>query len=183
MVQGIVIRQERIRDIEAREDLLDAAFGEARFAKSSQRLREGRWPADGLSFVACDGARVVGTVRLWSVSCGGRDALLLGPLAVAADCRSRGVGARLIGRALREARRRGHGAVVLVGDAAYYRRFGFSTATTRELRMPGDPEPERLLAIQLAPGALDGARGAILATGAPMPDAVPAAVQPLRRAA
>lgn len=187
MVQGITIRPERLRDIEARETLLDAAFGEARFTKSSQRLRDGRLPADGLSFVACDGARVVGTVRLWPVSCGGREALLLGPMAVAQDCRSRGIGARLIGRALREARRRGHGAVVLVGDAAYYGRFGFSNAKTRDLRMPGQPEPERLLAIQFGPGALDGARGAIVATGAQVPDngpdSVPAVARPLRRAA
>jgi len=181
--RGIIIRQERLRDIDAREDLLDAAFGEARFTKSSQRLRDGRLPADGLSFVACDGARVVGTVRLWSVSCGGHDALLLGPMAVAADCRSRGIGARLIGRALREARRRGHGAVVLVGDAAYYGRFGFSNAKTHGLRMPGTPEPERLLAIQFVPGALDGARGAIVATGAQVLENVRPAARPLRHAA
>ncbi|MGD9769258.1 MAG: GNAT family N-acetyltransferase [Pseudolabrys sp.] len=183
MVHGITIRHERLRDIDARENLLDAAFGEARFTKSSQRLRDGRLPADGLSFVACDGARVIGTVRLWSVSCGGRDALLLGPMAVADDCRSCGIGAKLIGRALREARRRGHGAVVLVGDAAYYGRFGFSNAKTQDLRMPGTPEPERLLAIQLAPGALDGARGAIVATGTNVPEIALPAAKPLRRAA
>lgn len=182
MVHSITIRQERLRDIEAREILLDDAFGEARFTKSSQRLRDGRLPADGLSFVACEGARVVGTVRLWSVSCGGRDALLLGPMAVADDCRSRGIGAKLIGRALREARRRGHGAIVLVGDAAYYGRFGFSNARTHGLRMPGKPEPERLLAIQFVPGALDGAHGAIIATGTTVPEiTVPS--RPLRHAA
>jgi predicted N-acetyltransferase YhbS len=180
--KDIVIRKERLRDIDARENLLDEAFGEGRFTKSSQRLRDGRLPADGLSFVACDGGRVVGTVRLWSVSCGGRDALLLGPMAVADDCRSHGIGGKLIGRALREARRGGHGAVVLVGDAAYYGRFGFSNAKTQDLRMPGTPEPERLLAIQFVPGTLDGARGAIVATCTVVPEiALPS--QPLRRAA
>ena len=49
-----------------------------------------------------------------------RPALLLGPLAVAPDRRSRGIGSTLMRHALREAARRGHGAVLLVGDAPYY---------------------------------------------------------------
>ena len=64
-------------------------------------------------------------------------ALLLGPLAVAPDCRKRGIGAALMQRALAAARRRGHGAVLLVGDAPYYGRFGFSAEKTAALRMPG----------------------------------------------
>jgi hypothetical protein len=77
------IRMEFTRDAAAREALLDRAFGEARFRKTAERLREGRLPAKGLSFVATDNHRVVGTVRLWQVSAGpARPALLLGPLAV-----------------------------------------------------------------------------------------------------
>jgi len=80
------IRQERGSDIVAREALLDAAFGPFRRLKTSERLRQGRLPAAGLSFVASAGQRLVGTVRLWSISAGsGRLALLLGPLAVDAD--------------------------------------------------------------------------------------------------
>ena len=47
----ITIRDERPTDIPAREALLDACFGEARHAKTSERLREGRKAADGLSLV------------------------------------------------------------------------------------------------------------------------------------
>jgi len=181
----VTIRPERLRDIEAREALLDAAFGAARFAKNSQRLRDGRLPADGLSFVACAGTRVIGTVRLWPVLCGPHHpALLLGPMAVDAAWRGRGVGAALIGRALGEARRRGHRAVVLVGDAPYYGRFGFSSDKTGALRMPGAHEPHRLLALTFTPGALDGARGAIVPAGQPALAPVPgAAPQPRRKAA
>ncbi len=101
---------------------------------------------------------MVGTARLWNVACGsGQPALLLGPVAVAADCRNRGIGAALVRRALREARRLGHGAVVLVGDAPYYSRFGFTAEKTARLRLPGPFERHRLLALELAPGALDGA--------------------------
>ena len=111
----ISIRKERPPDVAARETLLDEAFGDLRWRKSSQRLRDGRRPTDGLAFVAVDGQRVVGTARLWTIVCGtGLSALLLGPVAVAADCRNRGIGGALIDHALNTARRRGYRAVVLV---------------------------------------------------------------------
>jgi predicted N-acetyltransferase YhbS len=117
----IAIRPETKRDAAAREALLDEAFGAARFAKTAQRLREGRLPAEQLSFVACRDGKLIGTVRLWNISAGpGRPALLLGPLAVARQYRNAGVGAALIRHALAAASERGHGAVLLVGDTPYY---------------------------------------------------------------
>lgn len=157
----ITIRQERPADAVAREALLHLAFGDARFAKSSERLRKGNAPAPGLAFVAVERSCVIGTVRLWPVLAGRNPALLLGPLAVAADRRNGGIGGGLMRHALEEAEARGHGAVLLVGDAPYYGRFGFTAAATQDLRMPGPHEPERLLAIELMPGALDGAKGLI----------------------
>jgi hypothetical protein len=160
----ISIRGERRSDVAAREKLLDAAMGPGRLAKSSERLREGRMPARGLALSALDGRRLIGTVRLWSVTAGtAKGCLLLGPLAVASDARSLGVGADLMRRALREAKRRGYRAVLLVGDPAYYQRFGFSAENTGNLRMPGPFERERLLACEFVPGTLRGARGMIAA--------------------
>ncbi len=126
----ITIRRERRTDQAARERLLDAAYGPVRFSKPSHKLREGRDPADGLSFVAVEDGRVVGTVRLWPVTAGaGREALLLGPLAVDPAYRNRGIGSALMRRAMQDAQR-GHQAVLLVGDACYYGRFGFSAEKT-----------------------------------------------------
>ena len=160
----ITIRGERLSDFASREELLDTAFGPGRFAKSSERLRESRVPARGLAFTAVDGRCLVGTVRLWSVTAGNaRGCLLLGPLAVASDVRSRGVGADLMWRALRDAEKLGYRAVLLVGDPAYYQRFGFSAENTGALRMPGPYDRERLLACEFTTGALDGARGMIAA--------------------
>jgi predicted N-acetyltransferase YhbS len=157
----IAIRPEKPGDIAARETLLDVAYGASRFAKPSQRLRDGREPA--LSFVAFEHGRLIGTVRLWTVSAGaGWPALLLGPLAVHPDCRQRGIGSALMRRAIRAARVAGHRALVLVGDAAYYGRFGFTAAGAAALSMPGQHERERLLALELVPAALAGARGRIL---------------------
>lgn len=169
----IQIRHERLADIDAREALLDEAFGETRTRKSSERLREDRLPADGLSFIASEGKRVIGTARLWNIACGnGAPALLLGPVAVAEDCRSRGLGAAMVRRAIQAARKLGYAAVVLVGDPEYYNRFGFSGEKTGMLWMPGPFERHRLLGRELKAGALNGARGMIAPTGrdAPKPD-------------
>ena len=169
------IRQEKPSDVAAREALLDVAYGPGRHIKSSARLRLDRQPADGLAFVATERGRVVGTIRLWHVAAGrGRPALLLGPLAVHPDCRSRGIGAALTRYAVAEAKRLGHGAVLLVGDAPYYGRFGFSAAKTGALRMPGPYERHRLLACEISPGVLDGAHGIIHATGVKVPKPEPA---------
>ena len=169
----VTIREEKIADVAAREALLDEAYGAARFTKTSERLREGREPAKGLALVAVERGRIVGTIRLWHVAAGpGRAALLLGPLAVHPDHRNRGIGTTLMRRAIARARLAGHGAVLLVGDALYYGRFGFSVEQTGNLWMPGSFERERLLGLELKPTALSGARGMIGATGelAPKPD-------------
>ena len=140
----LTIRQEKPSDAAAREALLDAAYGPVRFTKPSERLRAGRKPARGLSFVAVEDGRVVGTVRLWEVSAGAdRPALLLGPLAVASGLpqpRHR-LGADAA-RAARRPRGAATRAVLLVGDAAYYGRFGFSAEQTGKLWLPGLAEPQ-----------------------------------------
>jgi predicted N-acetyltransferase YhbS len=156
------IRSEHPADVAAREALLDIAYGPVRFTKPSQRLREGREAA--LALVAVEHGRIVGTVRLWPVAAGaGRPALLLGPLAVAPECRRRGIGAALMRRAIRAARLAGHAAVLLVGDPGYYGRFGFTAEKATALSIAGLGEPDRLLALELDPDALDGARGTIRA--------------------
>jgi predicted N-acetyltransferase YhbS len=161
------IRSERASDVVAREALLDACFGANRRQRTCQRLRDGRAPAEGLAFSAVAQSRLVGTLRLWHVSAGGARALMLGPLAVDETRRKLGVGAALITRALAAAKARGHRAVLLLGDAPYYDRFGFSTAKTGDLSLPGPFERDRLLGLELSEGALDGAWGMIVSTGAP----------------
>ena len=159
------IRAERATDVVAREALLDACFGENRHMCTCQRLRDGRAPATGLALVAVREGRLVGSVRLWHVSAGGIPALVLGPLAVEATSRKLGIGAALVNHALAAARARGHGAIILLGDAPYYAQFGFSDQKTCELTLPGAFERERLLALELRDGALEGAWGMIVPTG------------------
>lgn len=152
-----------------REALLDACFGENRHGRTCQRLRDGRAPAAGLALSAMREGKLVGTVRLWHVSAGDRPALVLGPLAVDPAFRELGIGAALMHQALAAARARGHAAVILLGDAPYYARFGFAAAKTGKLSLPGPFERDRLLAIEFTEGALDGAEGMIVPTGAALP--------------
>ncbi|MGD9542967.1 MAG: GNAT family N-acetyltransferase [Methylocystis sp.] len=162
------MRDEAPGDVAAREALLDDAFGPARLLKTCQRLRDGSAPVPGLALVATDGVgALIGTLRLWPVLAGGRDALLLGPLAVAADSRSLGVGGALIRESLARAGDLGHRAVLLVGDAPYYARFGFERRFTERLTMPGPVERARFLGVELVEGALSGARGRVIPGSVP----------------
>ncbi|MBX3566836.1 MAG: N-acetyltransferase [Rhizobiaceae bacterium] len=165
---SISITAEQADDVVAREALLDRAMGPARKRRSSEKLRRGRRPAEGLAFVArgADGG-IVGTVRLWDVTAGegGPAALLLGPLAVDPSLKGAGIGSKLMRHAVAEARRLGHAAILLVGDAPYYGRFGFGADKTASLAMPGPYERDRFLALELRTGALDGAAGIVKASG------------------
>lgn len=163
----IMIREESFHDVEAREALLDACFGPARFQKTCERLREGRKAADALSLVIERDGELVGTVRLWHVSAGlNRAALMLGPIAIDPALQSLGLGGKLMRESLKRAADLGHKAVLLVGDAPYYERFGFSTDRTGSLWLPGPYERSRFLALEFESGYLDGARGLVSATGA-----------------
>lgn len=166
------IDRENPGDVLARERLLDAAMGPNRRRKSSEAIRRDRIPADGLALVARDEfAHVIATVRLWDIQAGitpeGRavPALLLGPLAVDSAHEGKGVGGALMRAAILEAKKLGHGAILLVGDAAYYERFGFSTDKATTLMMPGPFERRRFLGLEIKDHWLDGAAGIIVPTG------------------
>lgn len=164
------ITTERPTDGAAIELLLDQAFGANRESKTSYRFRDGVDPIDGLKLAARatePGQRLIGTLRFWPVAIDGRtlglgteSALLLGPLAVVPDMQGKGIGAALMQEGLGLARWAGHRAVLLVGDLGYYHRFGFAPAQAHGIIMAGE-RPERLLALELVPGALAATGGEI----------------------
>ena len=171
------IDRENPGDVLARERLLDAAMGPNRRKKSSEAIRRDRVPAEGLALVARDEAsHVVGTVRLWNIQAGitpggnAVPALLLGPLAVDSAHEGKGIGGALMRAAMLEAKKLGHGAILLVGDAPYYERFGFSTDKAMTLMMPGPFERHRFLGLELKEGWLAGAAGIIVPTGRKLVD-------------
>ena len=150
----------RPEDHDQVEDLLDRAFGRNRKSKTSYRYRAGIHPVNELSLAAREGDRLVGSIQYWPVTLGGQDteALLLGPLAIDPRRQGEGIGAALMFTSLDMAAWAGHTAVLLVGDLAYYRRFGFRTAALDGLTMPGEA-PHRLLVTEPADHALAGVCG------------------------
>ena len=133
--------------------LLLTAFSTPDEARLVERLRE-----DGdavLSLVAVEADAVVGHV-LFSRLRAPAAALALAPLAVRADRRRRGIGARLVEAGLDRARREGWRAVVVLGDPAYYSRFGFRPEAVRGMASPyAGPA---LMGLAFPEGGLQGPR-------------------------
>ncbi|HMO73436.1 MAG TPA: N-acetyltransferase [Paracoccaceae bacterium] len=142
------------------EALLDLCFAPGRTALSSYRLRDGVDPVAALCLVLRDGEGILaGAIRYWPVLAGRRPALLLGPVAVHPTRQGEGLGGLLMLESLAEARRLGHARVMLVGDAPYYGRFGFRKLPGVE--MPPPTNPDRVLGLELHPGAWQGVQGAV----------------------
>lgn len=144
------------------EQLLDLTFGPGRHDKTVYRLREGVAPAPGLSFVIENGDGLAATLRFWPVALpNGTAALLLGPIAVRPDLSGKGYGKAMMRHGIARARELGWPAILLVGDEPYYGPLGFSRAAAERLHLPGPVDEARFLAMELAPGALEGVEGLV----------------------
>jgi predicted N-acetyltransferase YhbS len=158
------IVRERPRHAAAVSRLVSDAFGPERFRKTVYRFRDGVPPIASLGRVAVEDGRVMGTLRFWPVALAdGRPSLLLGPLAICPALRGQGLGGAMMRTGIEAARADGHASIILVGDPEYYERFGFTRDRARHLALPGPVEERRFLALDLVPGALDGADGLIRA--------------------
>ncbi|HMB11207.1 N-acetyltransferase [Saliniramus sp.] len=157
----LTIRPEHPGDHATIDRLHARAFGPGRFARTAFRLREGVDHDLSLSFAAHVGTLLVGSVRLSPVWAGNVPALVLGPLTVEPAFKERGIGGALMRHALEEARSRGEQLVLLVGDAAYYRRFGFAPVPPGRFTLPGPVDPARLLVCPLVTDSSDTARGEV----------------------
>lgn len=135
---SVRIDAETPADAASVEALVMAAFGPGRYAKTAERIREQAAIAAG--FVARENGRVIGAVRLWSITVGDRPALFLGPITVSADSRKAGLGADLVQACIDHA---GETGILLVGDAPYFSRFGFRPAP--EARLLGPVDQRRVL--------------------------------------
>ncbi|WP_434086036.1 GNAT family N-acetyltransferase [Leisingera thetidis] len=142
------------------EALYDLCFAPGREALSSYRLRDGVLPVEGLSQVARDSDGILAAaIRFWPVLVGTAPALLLGPVAVHPTRQGEGLGGSLIRDSLAKAAETGWARVMLVGDAPYYQRFGFSRLDGAE--MPPPTNPDRVLGLALQAGAWEGIQGQV----------------------
>lgn len=153
------LAQEKPADHWEVEALFDLCFTPGREALSSYRLRDGIAPVQDLCHVARDDLGILaGAIRYWPVRVGGAATLLLGPVAVHPTRQGEGLGRQLIEDSLAVAQSTWDRAM-LVGDAPYYGRFGFSKLDGVE--MPPPTNPDRVLGRALRDGAWDGVSGQV----------------------
>lgn len=137
---------------QAVEDLLDAAFGADRFARTAYRLREGASAIPALSFALVSEGALVATIQCWPVAHRAPNGavtplVMVGPVAVRPDAQRGGHGRRLMDHMLAAAESAGDGALMMIGDPEYYGRFfGFTAEATGKWDLPGPYEKRRLLA-------------------------------------
>lgn len=141
-----------------------AVFGPGRFARSAYRVREGTSFASPFCRVAALGDRIVASLRMTPAKVGGwPGVLLLGPLAVDTAFANKGYGRRIVEDSFEAAAVAGFRLVLLVGDLPYYSRMGFIAVPPGQIHFPGPANPARILARELAAGALGEYRGLVVA--------------------
>lgn len=149
----MIVRPEREGDIDAIRTLTETAFRTAPHADGTEHLVVDRLRAAGaltLSLVAEEGGMVVGHVAFSPVriSDGSRDWYGLGPLSVDPSRQGKGIGGRLAREGLDRLKAAGAGGCVVLGDPAYYSRFGF--APDPRLALDGVP-PEYFMRVAFSP--------------------------------
>lgn len=149
-------------DLPAISELHAKTFGPGRFVRTAYRVREGTPAISRYCRATYLGDRLIAAVRMTPISIGGAEgALLLGPLVVDPDFAGQGFGKRLIAEVIEAAKVDGQRLVLLVGDEPYYGRFGFRPVPPGQIAMPGPVNPQRLLAAELADGAMAEMRGLV----------------------
>src|SRR5437016_3003190 len=127
---GVEIRTAKIYDSSAIEEIHTKAFG-GPIEATLVRLISERDKAL-ISLVAASNGKVVGHILFSRVTIDKAPTNFRGvglaPVAVLPEFQRQGIGSKLIREGLKECKEAGCDAVVLVGDPAYYSRFGFSRA-------------------------------------------------------
>ncbi|QDT52699.1 hypothetical protein Pan44_07110 [Caulifigura coniformis] len=139
------------------------AFGQPAESQLVQALRKNGGFA--LSAVARMADRPVAHVGYSPLKVGGvagqPPVLSLAPVSVAPQLQRRGVGTALIHWSLGRLRERGFPAVIVLGEPAFYRRFGFQTAANSGIECPFDVPAEYFMALELQPAALAAITGLV----------------------
>ncbi|MFB6869229.1 GNAT family N-acetyltransferase [Agromyces sp. NPDC056389] len=111
-----------------------------------------------LTLVAEIDDEVVGYCISTRATIGEAEALGLGPIGVLPSHQGRGIGAALVAETVRVADEHGEAVIVLLGDPAYYGRFGFVAGSQLGITAPDAGWREYFQALRLA-AATDAHRG------------------------
>ncbi|WP_053957296.1 GNAT family N-acetyltransferase [Inediibacterium massiliense] len=167
---NIIIRQEKQDDCKQIYDLVKVAFQTAKVSNGKEQdfvnqLRSSDNYIPELALVAEENNVLIGHIMLTKsyISNSGykTETLLLAPISVALEYRNKGVGSKLINKSFELAKDMGYKSIVLVGDTAYYSKFGFKKSVDFGIKYLHEIPEENVLACELVKGALDGVSGTI----------------------
>ena len=157
----ITVREAQEADYSAVYEIHEAAFGQPAEARLVEALRTDASPQ--ISLVAEREERLVGHVFLSPVTVEGNPPKAgcagLAPLGVLPEAQRSGVGSALVRDALARCPAAGWSIVFLLGDPAYYARFGFVLAAPRGFRYESERFDAAFQVLALEARALDGASG------------------------
>ena len=139
----MIVRAECLDDERELAALIDAAFGDTETSAFTAELRASAGYVPELTFVADDDGELIGFTMLSYVPAGGRDVLILTPMAVRPDRQRTGVGKQLVRAAIAAADTRGEPVVLVEGVPSYYPQFGFRSASELGFERPDPRIPER----------------------------------------
>jgi putative acetyltransferase len=151
------IRPEQPDDLTAIRRVNLSAFEGTTEANLVDALRQQARPI--VSLVAEDNGAIVGHILFSPVTLSSHPDLRimgLAPMAVLPDRQRKGVGSALARAGIMACRDLGYGAMVVLGHAKYYPRFGFIPASRFGLRSEYDVPDDAFMAMELEPGALQG---------------------------
>lgn len=135
-------------------EILDICFGPDRQKKIAYRFRDGVPPSREFGLAAFADGEMIGGIQYWPCLAGRCSAQLLGPVAVLPAWRGRGAARALVNESLQLVAEAGVDIVVLIGDPALYRQYGFLPASAQAMWI-ADENPER---VQIKPLTAKGAR-------------------------
>jgi len=165
----IEIRPEEPEDYRETENLTREAFWDIykpgcdehlvvhKLRKTTALVRE-------LDLVACEGKRIIGNImysraRVLGPNGETREVLCLGPVSVLPEYQGRGIGRQLIEDSLARASALGFAGVFLMGNPAYYSKFGFKKAGEFGVLYSDGKSYDPFMGLELAPGRLKGLSG------------------------
>jgi putative acetyltransferase len=165
---NMVIRREKPEEFPQIYDLVKVAFQTARVSNGKEQdftnqLRSGGNYIPELALVAEDNGKLVGHIILTKAhivnGSNKFEILYLAPISVVLAYRNKGIGSGLIKESFKLAKEMGYTSVLLVGDPAYYHRFGFKAAVIFGIKHRHEIPDENVMACELVPNALKGVSG------------------------
>ena len=162
---SFIINQETIADSIALVNLHSKLFGPARFTRAAHLIRENGCHRLDLCFTIYKNNNLIGSIRITPILIGQKKALLLGPLAIDHNYHGIGLGSKLMKKSMKNilAKKLDDELIFLIGDFAYYNKFGFKHIDASNIILPSPVDKKRILAFEIHKRSTENLKGYVRA--------------------